>query len=411
MNILVTGSAGFLGRNLVENLRTLLDGRNRSRSALRIENIYEFDRHNTEDELDRFCSDCDFIVHAAGVNRPKEQSEFMKGNFGFTDILLHKLKKHGNKAPIVITSSVQAILSGRFGSSEYGRSKLASEELIFRYGEETGALVYVYRFPNLVGKWIKPGYNSAVGTFCNAVANDLPFTVNDRSIELEMLFIEDLIEELYDAMEGHPHHADFPKAWEIIDGIEYDGMTARLCDGGKYCCCPVTHKATLGEIVDLLYSFREHPKTLMTPDFSPGSFEKKLYSMYLSYLPEKKTIFDLKMNVDERGSFTEILHTPSSGQISVNITKPGITKGMHWHNQKTEEFIVVAGKGRIRERNLLNNEIRVYEVSGEKIQSVIMLPGFTHEITNIGDVDLVTIVTCNEIFNQNYPDTFFEKID
>lgn len=410
MNILVTGAGGFLGRNLVENLKTLTDGRNRTRPNLKIEKIFEYDRDNTLEELDFFCSCCDFIVHAAGVNRPKETSEFMEGNFGFTSTLLEFLKKHNNRSPIVITSSVQATLSGRFGNSEYGRSKLAGEELMFKYGEENNSPVYVYRFPNLVGKWVRPGYNSAVGTFCNNIANDLPITVNDPSVELEMLFIEDLIEELYDAMEGHPHHAEFPKIGEVIDGVEYDGVTARITEDGRYCYCPVTHKATLGEIVELLDKFKSHPTTLMTPNFTPGCFEKKLYSMYLSYLPAEKTIFDLKMNVDDRGSFTELVHTSNSGQVSVNITKPGITKGMHWHNQKTEEFIVVSGKGKIRERNLLNGEVREYIVSGEKIQSVIMLPGFTHEITNIGDEDLVTIMTCNEVFDSAYPDTFFEKV-
>lgn len=411
MNILVTGAAGFLGRNLAENLKTLADGRNKTRPALQIDDIYEYDKRNTQEDLERFCANCSFVVHAAGINRPKEAGEFMEGNFGFTSTLLNTLKKYNNKAPIIITSSVQATLSGRFGNSEYGRSKLAGEELMFEYSSSTGTPVYIYRFPNLAGKWVRPGYNSAVGTFCNNIANDLPITVNDPTVELEMLFIEDLIEELYDAMEGHPHHAEFPPAGTVIDGIKYDGVTARICDDGKYCYCPVTHKATLGEIVILLEKFKEHPATLMTPDFTPGSFEKKLYSMYLSYLPAEKTIFDLRMNVDARGSFTELMRTPNSGQVSVNITKPGITKGMHWHNAKTEEFIVVNGNGKIRERNLLNNEIREYEVSGEKLQSVIMLPGFTHEITNIGKTDLVTIMICNEVFDQNHPDTFFERID
>lgn len=411
MNILVTGAAGFLGRNLVENLKTLADGRNKTRLALQVNDIYEYDKKNTQEDLDRFCANCDFVVHAAGINRPKETNEFMEGNFGFTSTLLETLKKYNNKAPIVITSSVQATLSGRFGNSEYGRSKLAGEELMFEYSNYTGTPVYIYRFPNLVGKWVRPGYNSAVGTFCNNIANDLPIAVNDPSVELEMLFIEDLIEELYDAMEGHPHYAEFPVAGAVIDGIKYDGVTARICDDGKYCYCPVTHKATLGEIVALLEKFKEHPATLVTPDFTPGCFEKKLYSMYLSYLPKEKTIFDFKMSVDARGSFTELVHTPNSGQVSVNITKPGITKGMHWHNTKTEEFIVVNGNGKIRERNLLDNEIREYEVSGDKIQSVIMLPGFTHEITNIGETDLVTIMICNEVFDQNHPDTFFERID
>ena len=399
MNILVTGAKGFLGRNLVENLKTIRDGKNRTRPNLHIDEIYEYDLENTPEDLDRFCEAADYVFHCAGVNRPKDPAEFLKGNFGFTDTLLNKLTEKENKAPVVITSSIQATLSGRFGDSEYGRSKLAGEERMFRYGEETGAPVFVYRFPNLVGKWVRPSYNSAVGTFCNAVANDLPYTVNDRSTELEMLFIDNLIEEFYDCMEGKAHHCHF------------DGVEAVADPEGRYCYCPVTHKATLGEIVDLLEKFKKHPSTLETPDFTPGCFEKKLYSMYLSYLPAEKAIFDLKMNIDDRGSFTELVHTPASGQVSVNITKPGITKGMHWHNTKTEEFIVVYGKGRIRERSLLTNEIREYEVDGSKIQSVIMLPGFTHEITNTGDTDLVTIMTCNEVFDKEHPDTFFEPID
>ena len=399
MNVLVTGAKGFLGRNLVENLKTIRDGKNRTRPNLHIGEIYEYDVENTADDLDKFCESAGFVFHCAGVNRPKEASEFMAGNFGFTSTLLEALKRNGNKAPIVITSSIQATLSGRFGDSEYGRSKLAGEELMFNYGEETCAPVYVYRFPNLVGKFVRPSYNSAVGTFCNAVANDLPYTVNDRSTEMELLFIDDLINEFYDCMEGKAHRCEF------------NGVEAVANEDGRYCYCPVTHHVTLGEIVDTLDRFKEHPKTLMTPDFTPGSFEKKLYSMYLSYLPAKKTIFDLDMKVDERGSFTELLHTKNAGQVSVNICKPGITKGMHWHNLKTEEFIVVSGKARIRERSLLTNEIREYVVDGSKIQSVIMLPGFTHEITNIGQTDLVTIMTCNEVFDPNHPDTFFEPID
>lgn len=407
MNILVTGSEGFLGRNLCENLKCIRDGKNRSRPNIHITNIYEYDRGNTPEQLDRYCHNADFIIHAAGINRPKETSEFMEGNFGFTSILLDTLKKYKNRAPIVITSSIQAALSGRFGNSEYGRSKLAGEELMFEYGEQTKTPVYIYRFPNLAGKWVKPNYNSAVGTFCNAVANDLDFTVKDRNTELEMLFIEDLLEELYDCMEGHPHRCDYPKPGENGG----DGLTPKKAETGRYCYCPITYKATLGEIVDLLEKFREHPNTLMPPDFTPGCFEKKLYSMYLSYLPSEKTIYDFHMNADERGSFTELLRTPSSGQVSVNITKPGVTKGQHWHNLKAEEFIVVSGHGLIREKNLLNGEVREYEVSGEKIQSVIMLPGFTHSITNIGEDNLVTIITCNEVFDQGHPDTFFEPVE
>ena len=407
MNILVTGSEGFLGRNLCENLKCIRDGKNRSRPNIHITNIYEYDRGNTPEQLDRYCHNADFIIHAAGINRPKETSEFMEGNFGFTSILLDTLKKYKNRAPIVITSSIQAALSGRFGNSEYGRSKLAGEELMFEYGEQTKTPVYIYRFPNLAGKWVKPNYNSAVGTFCNAVANDLDFTVKDRNTELEMLFIEDLLEELYDCMEGHPHRCDYPKPGENGG----DGLTPKKAETGRYCYCPITYKATLGEIVDLLEKFREHPNTLMPPDFTPGCFEKKLYSMYLSYLPSEKTIYDFHMNADERGSFTELLRTPSSGQVSVNITKPGVTKGQHWHNLKAEEFIVVSGHGLIREKNLLNGEVREYEVSGEKIQSVIMLPGFTHSITNIGEDNLVTIITCNEVFDQGHPDTFFGPVE
>lgn len=410
MKVLVTGSAGFLGKNLVQNLKWIKEGKNRTRPNIHIDNIYEYDLENTAEDLDAFCSDADFVFHCAGVNRPKNAGEFMEGNFGFTSDLLEALRRYNNKAPVVITSSIQATLSGRFGDSEYGRSKLAGEELMFSYGEEMGVPVYVYRFPNLCGKWIRPGYNSAVATFCNAVANSLPYTVNDRSTELEMLFIDDLLAEFYDCMEGHPHRADFPKAGERIEGVEYDGVTARMTENGRYCFAPVTHKATLGEIVDLLEKFDQHPNTLMTPDFTPGGFEKKLYSMYLSYLPADKTIFDLKMNVDERGSFTELMHTPTSGQVSCNITAPGkITKGLHVHNLKTEEFIVVYGHGLIREKNLLNGEIREYEVSGDRIQSCIMLPGFTHSIQNLSETEpLVTIMTCSEIFDPTAPDTFYE---
>lgn len=409
MKILVTGAKGFTGKNLVENLKNIRDGKNKTRN-FQVDEIFEFDLDTDKALLDEYCKKCDFVFNLAGVNRPKDDSEFMTGNFGFASELLDTLKKHKNKCPVMLSSSLQATLIGRY-DSEYGRSKLAGENLFFSYAQETGATVYVYRYPNLVGKWVRPNYNSAVGTFCNNIANDLSITINDPSVELEMLFIEDLMEELWDAVEGKAHHCEYPNAGEVIDGVEYDGLTPRPCAEGRYCYAPITHKATLGEIAGLLEKFRQHPNTLLTPDFTPGSFEKKLYSMYLSYLPAEKTIFDLKMHVDERGSFTELVHTPSSGQVSVNITKPGITKGMHWHNTKTEEFIVVSGLGRIRERNLLTDEIRTYEVSGAKIQSVIMLPGWTHEITNIGDIDLVTVMTCNEAFDQNRPDTFFEKID
>lgn len=411
MNILITGAKGFAGKNIVAYLHTLADGRNRTRPNLTINKIFEYDLDSTEADLDHYCDEADFILHFAGVNRPKETSEFMEGNFGFTSVLLEKLKTRKNKAPIVISSSLQATLAGRFGNSEYGRSKLAGEELLFSYGAEVGAPVFVYRFPNLVGPGVRPNYNSAVGTFCYNYAHDLPIQVNDPSVELEVLFIGDLIEEMLDCMENHPHRCEYPKTGETVDGVEYDGLTPRPVENGKYCYAPITHKATLGEIVALLDKFKEHPVTLLTPDFTPGCFEKKLYSMYISYLPPEKTIFDLKMNVDNRGSFTELVHTPSAGQVSVNITKPGITKGMHWHVEKQEEFIVVAGKGRIRERRIGTDEIEEYIVDGSKIQSVIMKPLHTHEITNIGDTDLVTIMTCNEVFDPNHPDTFYEKID
>ena len=399
MKVLVTGSAGFLGRNLVENLKNIRDGKNRTRPGLHIDEIYEYDINNTEADLDSFCSDCDFVVHTAGVNRPKESSEFMEGNFGFTSVMLDTLKKHNNKAPIVITSSVQATLSGRFGNSEYGRSKLAGEDLMFRYGEETGATVYVYRFENLAGKWIRPNYNSAVGTFCNNIANDLPITVNDPNVELELVFIDDLIEELYDAMEGYPHRCHF------------EGVEAVPDDTGKYCHCPIKHKATLGHIVELLHTFHDQPKNLIMPAIPNGSFEKKLYSMYLSYLPKEKVAFDLKMNCDDRGSFTELLKITDHGQFSVNISKPGITKGQHWHNSKWEYFIVVSGHGLIQERKIGTDEVIEFEVSGDHIQAVHILPGYTHNIINLSETEnLVTVMWANEIFDPNHPDTFFEIV-
>ena len=411
MNILVTGSAGFVGRNLVENLKNIRDGKNRTRPAIHIEAIYEYDRNNTHEDLDQFCADCDFVFNLAGVNRPKDPSEFKSGNFGFASTLLETLKKHGNKCPVMLSSSLQATLAGRFGTSEYGLSKRDGEELFFRYADETGSTVYVYRFPNLVGKWVRPNYNSAVGTFCNNIANDLPITVNDPSVELEMLFIEDLIEEMFDCMEGHPHRAEYPKIDEIVDGVAYDGLTPRPCKDGRYCYAPVTHKATLGRIVELLNQFHDQASTIMIPDLTPGSFEKKLYSMYISYLPKEKTAYQLKMNVDNRGSFTELLHTASAGQVSINISKPGITKGQHWHNSKHEQFIVVSGHGLIQMRSLLTGEIREFEVSGEKIEAVQMLPGWTHNIINLSDTeDLVTVMWCNEIFDQNHPDTFGEPV-
>ena len=399
MNILITGAAGALGRNLVENLKAIRDGKNRTRPNLKIDSIYEYDINSTPEELDQYCESADFIVHAAGVNRPKETSEFMEGNFGFTSTLLDCLKKHGNKAPIMITSSVQATLSGRFGDSEYGRSKLAGEELMFSYGEETGAPVYVYRFENMVGKWIRPKYNSAVATFCYCISRCEPITVNDPSVLMEVVFFDDICEEIYDAMEGKPHRC------------HYDGVEAVPDENGRYCHCPVKHKATLGEIVELLHKFQDFPQDFIINNLAPGSFEKKLYAMYLSYLPKEKTIFDYKMNVDQRGSFTELIKTLDHGQVSINISKPGITKGQHWHLSKWEIFIVVHGHGLIQMRNLKDDEIEEYEVSGEKIQGVYMKPGWTHNIINLSETeDLVTVMFASELLDQNRPDTYFEPV-
>ena len=411
MNILVTGAKGFAGRNIVENLKCIRDGKNKTRPEFKIDEIYEYDLENTEEELDEFCRKANWVCHFAGVNRPKDPEEFKTGNFGFTSTLLKKLKKHQNKAPIMISSSLQATLAGRFGESEYGKSKLAGEELMFSYGQETGAPVYVYRFPNLVGKWVRPNYNSAVGTFCNNIANDLPIQVNDPSVKLEMLFIDDLVDELLDCMEGHPHCCEYPKTGETIDGITYDGLTPRPVENGRYCYATVTHKATLGQIVDLLHTFHDQPKTLLMPAIPSGSFEKKLYSMYLSYLPKEKVAFDLKMNCDDRGSFTELLKTTDHGQFSVNISRPGITKGQHWHNSKWEFFIVVSGHGLIQERKIGTDELIEFEVSGEKIQAVHMLPGYTHNIINLSETEnLVTVMWANEMFDPEKPDTFFEKV-
>ena len=399
MNILITGAAGFVGRNLTENLKTIRDGKNKTRPNIHIDEIFEYDIDSSPDELDEYCAKADFVFNLAGVNRPKDPEEFQKGNFGFASTLLDTLKKHGNKAPVMLSSSLQATLAGRFGTSEYGLSKKAGEDLFFEYGKETGVRVLVYRFPNLVGKWVRPNYNSAVGTFCNNIANDLPITVNDPSVELEMLFIDDLIEEMYDAIEGKEHHC------------EYDGLTTIWCDDGKYCGAPVTYKATLGEIVDLLHVFHDQPDNLIMPAIPKGSFEKKLYSMYLSYLPKDKVAFDLKMNTDERGSFTELLKTADHGQFSVNISKPGITKGQHWHNSKWEFFIVVSGHGLIQERRIGSEEVIEFEVSGDKIQAVHMLPGYIHNIINLSDTEnLVTLMWANELFDQEHPDTFHEPV-
>lgn len=399
MNILVTGAGGFVGKNLVCNLANIRDGKNRTRPKLKIDEIMEYDLENTPQELDDFCARADFVFNLAGVNRPKDPEEFRKGNFGFASTLLDTLKKHSNTCPVMLSSSIQATLSGRFGTSEYGLSKKEGEELFFAYGEETGAKVLVYRFPNLVGKWVRPNYNSAVGTFCHNIANDLPITVNDPSVELEMLFIDDLVEELFDALEGHEHHCEF------------DGVETVLREDGRYCAAPVTHKATLGYIVECLHSFHDQPKTLMMPGIPSGSFEKKLYSMYLSYLPREKAIFDLKMNTDDRGSFTELMKTADHGQFSVNISKPGVTKGQHWHNSKWEFFIVVAGHGLIQQRKIGTEEVLNFEVSGETIQAVHMLPGYTHNIINLSDTEnLVTVMWANEPFDPNRPDTFFEPV-
>lgn len=411
MNILVTGAAGFVGRNLVENLKTIRDGKNRTRPALKIDEIYEYDLNNTPEQLYEWCGKADFVFNLAGVNRPKYPKEFKEGNYGFASILLENLKHHRNKCPVMLSSSLQATLAGRFGKSEYGLSKRDGEGLFFRYAKETGASVYVYRFPNLVGKWVRPNYNSAVGTFCNNIANDLPITVNDPSVELEMLFIDDLVEEMFDALEGHPHRAEYPLTDEIVDEVKYDGLTPKPCENGKYCYAPLTHKATLGRIVELLHDFHDQPQTLIMPAIPNGSFEKKLYSMYLSYLPKEKVAFDLKMNCDERGSFTELLKTVDHGQFSVNISKPGITKGQHWHNSKWEFFIVVAGHGLIQERKIGTDEVLEYEVSGKHIQAVHMLPGYTHNIINLSETeDLVTLMWANEMFDRERPDTFFEPV-
>ena len=401
MKILVTGAKGFVGKNLCAQLNNIKDGKARCYGDVVIEAVYEYDLDSTLEELNEWCKDCDFVFNLAGVNRPQNQEEFMQGNFGFASTLLDTLKKHGNRCPVMLSSSQQASLTGRFGNSEYGRSKKAGEDLFLDYSKETGAKVLIYRFPNLFGKWCRPNYNSAVATFCNAFANDLPYTVNDPSVELELLYIDDLVDEMIATMEGKAHKCEF------------DGLDVVPTENGKYRYCPITHKVTLGEIVELLKSFAEQPKTLMIPEIPAGSFAKKLYSTYLSYLPYEKTAFPLKMNVDDRGSFTELVHTLNCGQVSINISKPGITKGQHWHNTKFEQFIVVKGRGLIQQRNLNDPEGKVleWEVSGDKIEAVHMLPGYTHNIINLSETeDLVTVMYCNEVFNPNKPDTFFEKV-
>lgn len=410
MNILVTGAKGMVGTSLVANLKNIKDHKNHTRPNICIDEIYEYDMDSSVDELDLYCEKADFVFNLAGVNRPENPEDFMNGNFGFASQLLDNLKKYHNKATVMLSSSIQATLAGRFGDSEYGRSKKAGEELFFAYAEETGAKVAVYRFPNLMGH-SRPKYNSAVSTFCWAVANDEEFTVNDRSTELELLYIDDLIEGMFDLLEGREKHCEYPPAGQEIDGIRYDGVTPRETPAGRYCFIPVTHKVTLGEIVDLLMEFKEQPATLLMPRMPEGSFAKKLFSLYLTYLPAEKFRYALKMNCDDRGSFTELVHTVDCGQISINISKPGITKGQHWHNSKWEIFIVVAGHGLIQERNIHTGETVEFEVSGDKIEAVYMIPGWTHNIINLSDTEnLVTVMTCNEIFNPEKPDTFFEPV-
>ena len=399
MKILVTGAKGFVGRNLCAQLKNIQEGKARCYGNLTIEAVYEYDLDSTPEQLDAYCRDCDFVFNLAGVNRPQNPEEFMQGNFGFATTLLDMLKKYQNNCPVMISSSIQATLAGRFGTSEYGKSKKAGEELMFAYGEETGAKVLVYRFPNLFGKWCRPNYNSAVATFCNNIANDLPIQVNDPKVELELLYIDDLVEEMIAALKGEEHRCEF------------DGVETVLQTDGRYCAAPVTHKVTLGEIVALLEEFKNQPATQTIPEIPCGSFAKKLWSTYLSYLPKEKVSFPLKMNVDARGSFTELLRSKNNGQVSINISKPGITKGQHWHNTKWEFFIVVAGHGLIQERKVGTDEVIEFEVSGDKIEAVHMLPGYTHNIINLSDTeDLVTVMWANESFDPNRPDTYFDPV-
>ena len=396
MKILVTGAKGFVGKNLCAQLHNIREGKNKSYRELTVSEVFEYDIDSTLDQLDTYCQACDFVFNLAGVNRPQNQEEFMQGNFGFASTLLDMLKKHNNTCPVMISSSIQATLAGRFGTSEYGKSKKAGEELMFEYGQDVGAKVLIYRFPNLFGKWCRPNYNSAIATFCNNIANDLPIQVNDRSVEMELLYIDDLVDEMMDALVGKEHRCEF-------NGVETQAQT-----DGKYCYCPITHRTTLGEIVDMIYAFAEQPKTLNIPEIPVNSLAKKLYSTYLSYLPKEKVAFPLKMNIDQRGSFTELVHTLNCGQVSINISKPGITKGQHWHNTKWEFFIVVSGHGLIQQRRIDSDEIIEFEVTGENIQCIHMLPGYTHNIINLSDThDLVTVMYCNEIFDPNKPDTFF----
>ena len=440
MKILVTGAKGFVGKNLCWALKNIQAGKDKTHPGLTVDAVFEYDLDSTPEELDAWCKECDFVFNLAGVNRPKEQSEFMEGNFGFASTLLDTLKKYGNTCPVMLSSSQQASLTGRFGNSEYGRSKKAGEDLFLDYerdflrnadntdvadnadqrnqkesAKSAGLVprVLIYRFPNLFGKWCRPNYNSAVATFCNAFANDLPYTVNDPSVELELLYIDDLVDEMIACLKGEEHHCEFDGLTVVPTESKTSAISHQPSAIGRYCYVPTTHKATLGEIVELLKSFAEQPKTLMIPEIPANSFAKKLYSTYLSYLPYEKTAFNLKMNVDERGSFTELVHTLNAGQVSINISKPGITKGQHWHNTKFEQFIVVKGHGLIQQRNLNDPEGKVleWEVDGDHIQAVHMLPGYTHNIINLSDTeDLVTVMYCNEIFNPNKPDTFFEKV-
>lgn len=398
MKILVTGAHGFVGKNLCAQLNNIKEGKAKN-YPITVSEVMEYDLDTPASLLDEYCQKADFVFNLAGVNRPKEQSEFMEGNFGFASTLLDTLKKHSNSCPVMLSSSIQATLIGRYGASDYGKSKLAGEELFFNYGKETGAKVLVYRFPNLFGKWCRPNYNSAVATFCNNIANDLPIQVNDRSTQLELLYIDDLVEEMIDALSNKEHHCEF------------DGVETVLKEDGKYCAVPMTHKVTLGEIVDLLNTFAAQPSTLTIPEIPHNSFAKKLYSTYLSYLPKEKVAFPLKMNIDARGSFTELLRSEKCGQVSVNISKPGITKGQHWHHTKWEFFIVVSGKGLIQQRKLGTEEVIEFEVSGDKIEAVHMLPGYTHNIINLSETEnLVTVMWANESFDPNHPDTFFEPV-
>lgn len=392
----MTGAKGFVGKNLCAQLNNIREGKNKSYGNLSISEVFEYDIDSSLKQLDSYCQSCDFVFNLAGVNRPQNQEEFMQGNFGFASTLLDLLKKHKNSCPVMISSSIQATLAGRFGNSEYGKSKKAGEELMFEYAQETGAKVLVYRFPNLFGKWCRPNYNSAIATFCHNIANDLPIQVNDRSVEMELLYIDDLVDEMINAILGNEYRCEF------------EGVETLPSEAGRYCYCPITHKTTLGEIVDWIYAFAEQPKTLTIPEIPENSLAKKLYSTYLSYLPKEKVAFPLKMNIDQRGSFTELVHTLNCGQVSINISKPGITKGQHWHNTKWEFFIVVSGHGLIQQRRIDSEEVIEFEVSGENIQCIHMLPGYTHNIINLSDTqDLVTVMYCNEIFNPNKPDTFF----